>query len=390
MYVRKNHCPLTGRCQQPRVGAWRHPSRDVKISQHTSLPSHTLTQSTMSLPKTQTAYACLKLGSAGIQSKPLPVVDDGGILVKVRGVALNPTDWKHLDKMLSPGQSMGSDFAGDVVAVGKDAEGKGVKVGDAVASFVRGGFAFGDKDNGAFQQYIRHYPEIVWHKPASLSYEAAAALSLAAATAQQAFFIHLGVPKPWSGKTGGPPILIWSGATSVGDAAVQLAVLAGLKVITTASPSNHAYLKALGAAEVFDYADPEVVQKIKAASGGGVTWALDTISEKGSPLLAAQSFAAEGGKIVTLLPVKAEDYPDWPAKVLIERTGIYSALDRANAADYAGLGEWYKHLPSLVEEGKIKPQPLKKVEGGFEGLTEALEYLRSGKVRREKVVLSWE
>jgi len=344
----------------------------------------------MSVPKTHTAYACASPGVGSIQSKPVPTLDSTGILVKIKGVALNPTDWKHLGRMLAPGQSMGSDFAGDIVALGKEAEGKGAKVGDAVAGYVRGGFAFGDKDNAAFQQYIRIYPELVWHKPASISYEAAAALSLAAATAQQALFIHLGVPKPWSGKTGGPAILIWSGATSVGDAAIQIAALSGLKVITTASPANHDYLKSIGASEVFDYNDPDVVEKIKKASDGGVKWALDTISEKGSTELAAKSFGTEGGKVVTLLPVNSEDYPSWPAKVIVDRTGIYSALDSANTADYEGLQEWYKHLPGLVEEGKIKPQPLKKFEGGFEGLGDALEYMRSGKVRREKLVLSFE
>jgi len=344
----------------------------------------------MSLPQTQKAYTCLSPGVGHVQVKPLPILDNTGILIKIKAVALNPTDWKHLDKMLSPGQSMGADFAGDVVALGKEAEGKGVKVGDAVAGYVRGGYAFGDKDNAAFQEYIRIYPELVWHKPASLSYEAAAALSLAAATAQQALFVHLGVPKPWSGQTGGSPILIWSGATSVGDAAIQIAAASGLKVISTASPSNHDYLKSLGAAEVFDYKDPEVVDKIKQASGGGVKWALDTISEKGSTVLAAECFGSERGKVGTLLPVKPEDYPSWPSSVTPERTLVYSALESSNTTDYEGLKDWYAHLPGLVEEGKIKPQPLKKFEGGMEALGEALDYLKSGKVRREKVVLSFE
>lgn len=46
------------------------------------------------------------------------------------------------------GASTGSDFAGDVVRIGKNAEDKGVKVGDAVAGFVR---ASANPGNGAFQ-----------------------------------------------------------------------------------------------------------------------------------------------------------------------------------------------------------------------------------------------
>lgn len=44
---------------------------------------------------------------------------------------------------------MGCDFAGDIAALGKDAEGKGFKVGDAVAGFLRGGIP--DSANGSFQ-----------------------------------------------------------------------------------------------------------------------------------------------------------------------------------------------------------------------------------------------
>jgi len=86
---------------------------------------------------------------------------------------------------------------------------------------------------------------------------------------------------------------------------------------------------------------------------------------------------------------QAGRYPSWPSSVTPGRTLIYSALDSANSTDFQRLQDWYAHLPGLVEEGKIKPQSLKKFEGGMEALGEALDYLKSGKVRREKVVLSW-
>lgn len=60
-------------------------------------------------------------------------------------------DWKHLWDWgaLKDGDSMGCDFAGDVVEIGDGAEGKGIEIGDAVAGFIRGGIP--DKDNGSFQ-----------------------------------------------------------------------------------------------------------------------------------------------------------------------------------------------------------------------------------------------
>lgn len=60
------------------------------------------------------------------------------------------TDWKsiHVFGRSKDGNSIGSDFAGDVIKLGKDAGGNGVKVGDAVASFV---LAHNDPTNAAFQ-----------------------------------------------------------------------------------------------------------------------------------------------------------------------------------------------------------------------------------------------
>lgn len=88
---------------------------------------------------------------------------------------------------------------------------------------------------------------------------------------------------PSSPVTKKTPILIWGGSSAVGHHAIQLASLSGYTVFTTGSPTVHEELKALGASEVFDYRDPEVSQKIRAAAGEeGITLALDTISENGT------------------------------------------------------------------------------------------------------------
>ena len=69
---------------------------------------------------------------------------------------------------------------------------------------------------------------------------------------------------------------------------------------TTASSHHHESLKKLGADEVFDYKDPEVAQKIKAASGGKIKICLDGVSFTETRELAAKSMSDEGGKIVSL------------------------------------------------------------------------------------------
>ena len=98
---------------------------------------------------TNKAIVFVEKGKAEAKEVPQPKLRDDYILVKVKAVGLNPTDWKHIDRALKPGSSTGSDFAGTIAEVGPEAEGKGFKVGDDVAGFTRGGFY--DDTNGAFQ-----------------------------------------------------------------------------------------------------------------------------------------------------------------------------------------------------------------------------------------------
>lgn len=60
----------------------------------------------------------------------------------------------------------------------------------------------------------------------------------------------------------GKTLLIWSGASSVGCNAIQLAVAAGCEVVTTCSPKNNELMRKLGASAAFDYASETVVEDI--------------------------------------------------------------------------------------------------------------------------------
>lgn len=93
---------------------------------------------------------------------------------------------------------------------------------------------------------------------------------------------------------------MWGGASAVGGFAIQLAVLAGLKVFATASPKNFDYVKKLGASEAFDYNDPEVVSKIKTAGGGKIRFVYDAISENGSTEKSVEVLDGQGKVVLTL------------------------------------------------------------------------------------------
>lgn len=56
-----------------------------------------------------------------------------------------------------------------------------------------------------------------------------------------------------------------AGSTAVGQFAIQLGRLSGYRVITTASPKNHDFVKSLGADEAYDYKDESTPDKIREA-----------------------------------------------------------------------------------------------------------------------------
>lgn len=67
---------------------------------------------------------------------PIQNVRKGKVLVKVKAVALNPTDWKHVWNIPDLGTTVGCDFAGVVEEVGPgDTK---YQKGDRITGFVHG------------------------------------------------------------------------------------------------------------------------------------------------------------------------------------------------------------------------------------------------------------
>ena len=107
--------------------------------------------------------------------------------------------------------------------------------------------------------------------PDTMPFEDAAVLPLAVSTAACGLFQkdHLALRHPsLHAEPTGETVLVWGGSTSIGSNAIQLAKAAGYEVITTASPRNFEYVTTLGAAQVFDYNSPTVVEDIIAAFKG--------------------------------------------------------------------------------------------------------------------------
>ena len=90
---------------------------------------------------------------------------------------------------------------------------------------------------------------------------------------------------------------------SVGQYAIQLAKLEGLRVVTTCSPRNFDMIKALGAEHVADYRDANVVDQIK-TKYPDLAYVFDTIGSADSSASAAGCVTRQG-KLCTVRPGKA-------------------------------------------------------------------------------------
>jgi len=318
----------------------------------------------------------------------VPKPDKGEVIIKNEWVALNPTDWKHISYISTEGAISGCDLAGKIVQVGE-----GISeslVGKRVAGLVHGGVF---KDRGAFQQYTRADPALQFIVPDNVDLKDAATLGVATYTANLALYKTLGLPTPDKPLTKPKDILIWSGATSVGQHAIQLAKLSGLRVITTASPKNHELLRSLGADEVFDYRDEQVVDKIKKATNNELEYGLDCISEKGSVELSANSFGSKGGHLILLLKY---DQSKVRSDVKLETVLAYTVTGKEvklfgtvlppKPDDREDASNWGKKLTELLASQKLKFIKTTELNGGLDSILDGFEKLKSGQVSGEKLV----
>lgn len=160
-----------------------------------------------------------------VKDRPLPRLRDDCVLVKVATIALNPTDWKHLDRDLIPdGCLIGCDFAGTIEEVGTNVTKKWSK-GDRVAGVAHGGNPSQPED-GAFAEHIVAKGDICLRIPSGLPFEKCATLPLGIGTVMQGLYqkgLKLGLPDdPVQTNT---LVLVYGGSTATGALGVQFAKL---------------------------------------------------------------------------------------------------------------------------------------------------------------------
>jgi len=184
-----------------------------------------------------------------LQEVEMPKPKANEVLIKILAASLNKADllmlkgipriMKKMGNIKDPKFGiLGSDIAGVIEAVGSEVH--QFKIGDEVFGEVSSeGF-------GGFAEYTCVNEKVLCKKPSEISFEAAAAVPMAATTALQGLRDRGMIEK-------GNPILINGASGGVGSYAIQIAKYFGAKVTAVCSTAKMNHAKDLGANNVIDY-----------------------------------------------------------------------------------------------------------------------------------------
>ncbi|MCS5713294.1 zinc-binding alcohol dehydrogenase family protein [Herbiconiux sp. CPCC 205716] len=371
-----------------------------------------------STPPNTAAWLDAPYADLTVRDAPVPTAGASQLLVRVRAVAINP-----LDAVIQSNGRMMYRWLDEPAVLGEDVAGEVVAVGDAVTRFSPGdrvvGYALGAEKGrdhvgeGGFQQLVLLEEGLTAPVPDGSAFEDVVALPLAVSTAAVALFQgdQLGLAHPAPGAAPrAETVVVWGGGTSVGLNAVQLAAAAGYRVVTTASPANHALLRELGAAEAVDYRDSDAVAKVVAAVGGQpVAGVLAIATGSAEPCVAIA--AATGANRVALASPSVSFF-DQPRRggFSARRVAMIAGLVRGNlalqlrclprgirarfvwgstlASNEVGRMLWADHLPTALAEGRHRVLPRAEVVGsGLPSIQPAVDRMRTG-VSATKLVVT--
>ena len=319
-----------------------------------------------------------------LAERPVPEPGPGQVLVRVGGAALNSRDLQIVHDQYYPDQRfpivLGSDGAGEVVAVGEGVERP--TVGERVAGAFAQGWISGERTwerwlthlggqlDGTFAEYVVFEAEAAIPVPAHLSDVEAAAATSAAATAWRAV-VEVGRVRP------GDTVLV-QGTGGVALFALQFAQLAGARVVVTSSSDEKlARARELGAWAGVNYRTHAAWHEevLRLTDGLGV----DHVVETAGDLERAVGCLRMGGLVSTLgyagqLRLAPGETADWtlatPIIPLLIRQARLQALSCAPAQSFVEL---YR----AMEAAELRPVVDRTFP--FEELPDALRHLQAGR-----------
>jgi NADPH2:quinone reductase len=277
------------------------------------------------------------------EERPMPQLAAGEVLVKVAAAGVNRPDVMQRKGLYPPPQGAtdipGLEIAGEVVALGA-----GVTrwtPGDKVMALVVG---------GGYAQFCPAYESHCLPVPAGLSMVEAAAIP------ETYFTVWYNMVERGKLKAG-ETLLVHGGSSGIGTAAIQLAKLAGARVIITAGTAEKcAACRTLGADVAVNYKSEDFVKATKEATGGkGADVILDMVG--GDYIERNYEAAAVEGRVVQIAfqgsPKATVDF----RRIMLKRlTHTGSTLRARSVADKGQIARAVEeHVLPHLAAGRAKP-----------------------------------
>ncbi len=286
---------------------------------------------------------------------PKPEPRENQVLIKVFAASINALDYRG---SRSNGKILGADIAGVVETVGANV--KQFQPGDEVFGVSAGSV-------GGFAEYASANENHLALKPANLSFEAAAAVPVAALTALQGLRdkgqIHPGQRVLINGASGG-----------VGTFAVQIARSFGAEVTAVCSSRNLDMARSIGADHVIDYAKEDFSQT-------GQRYDLIFAVNGNHPLSAYRRVLSPQGSYVCAGGVMSQIFQAMLLGPLMSRKNGkkmgFMGITKYNQKDLA-------YIKELLESGKVVPV----IEKSYllNDVPSAMRYVAAGHARGKVVI----
>lgn len=295
-----------------------------------------------------------------LEEVPVPEIGPTDALIRVRACGVNRLDLRVREGKVGARVEMphipGSEVAGEVAGLGSQvtslSEGQRVVVAPYLfcgrceyclagneTMCIRGNIV-GLSANGGYADYVSVPAANVVPIPDGVSYDDAAAVTLAALTAWHALVSRAGI-------RAGEDVLVHSAGSGVGSAAIQIARLSGARVITTAGSDAKLKLAAgLGAEYGINHSQRDFVQEVRRVTGKrGVDLVLEHIGadtwEKSAACL------SRNGRVVICGTTSGDE----------SNTNLWNlfAKQLAFIGSYGGTRAELRAVLKLVAEGRLRP-----------------------------------